>query len=204
MVKKKHILKLIATALIATFALFSLNSCEGTKKRNAMEGLSDLLRGNYISEISFSIPGSDSQYNGKATITRNGTLTRLDILSPEPYSGMSIEYDVMGLPSNVAVHFLGMSTELPTKALSKVNSVAVLFADDFSSALSKLHPESITEYSLPDETSGYCANLLYSGAEISVYFSDQGYIPYSLEYRSDEINADIVFDTFKPEITYKE
>lgn len=201
MVKKTHIAKLFAVILITVITAVTLYSCRGTKKQQAVTGLSDTLRGNYESEISFFIPGSDAEYNGKAKITRDGTITRLDILSPEPYSGMSIEYDVKGLPSSVAVHFLGIDTELPAKALSKVNSVAVLFADDFAKSLGKIHPESIAEYSLPDETSGYCATLLYSDAEITIYFSDESHIPYSLEYRGKEINADIVFDSFKPEIT---
>ncbi|MBR3996070.1 MAG: hypothetical protein IKI97_12420 [Clostridia bacterium] len=201
MVRKTHLSKLFAIVLITVISAFSLYSCKGSKKQQAVSGLSDILRGNYESEISFFVPGTDAEYNGKAKIIRDGTITRLDILSPEPYSGMSIEYDVKGLPSSVAVHFSGIDIELPAKALSRVNSVAVLFADDFTSALGKIHPESITEYSLPDETSGYCVTLPYSDAEITIYFSDESYIPYSLEYRGKEINADIVFDSFKPEIT---
>lgn len=204
MVKRTHLAKLFAIILITVIAALSLYSCKGSKKQQAVTGLSDILRGNYESEISFFIPGTDAEYNGKAKISRNGTITRLDILAPDPYSGMSIEYDVKGLPSSVAVHFLGIDTELPAKALSKVNSVAVLFADDFTSALGKIHPESITEYRLPDETGGYCATLLYSDAEITVYFSDENNIPYSLEYRGKETNADIIFDSFKPEISFEE
>ncbi len=185
------VLSLVVTAAI-------LSSCAGTKKQKAACALSDVLRGNYVCELNFNVRGKE-QYSGKAEITKSGTVTRLDILSPEPYSGMSIEYDTAGLPSSVAVHFSGMSTLLPSDAVARINPIASLFADDFASCLGKVSKDDITEYELEDRK-GLCASLLYSDARIIVYFSETGSVPYSLEYESDDMQADIVFDVFKAQV----
>ena len=97
------------------------------------------------------------------------------------------------------MHFSGMDVSLPTDAVAKINPVTSLFADDFAQMLSKLPSESIKEYETDDQK-GICASLTYNGADISVYFSSDGAVPYSLEYSSDKLRAELVFDTFKKEL----
>jgi len=187
------------TAAISVFAMMlSLCSCGASRKKKALEELSDNLCGSYTSEVSFRVPATNIAYEGKAQIAKKDTVTQLDISSPEPYAGISIEYDVKGLPSSVAIRFSGMETTLPRKAVSKINAVAVLFADDFASTLQSISTESITEYELADGKKGCCASLVYGDAQIALYFSAENGIPYSMEYRSDLINADIIFDSFHP------
>ncbi len=199
---KKTIIGTISKTIITTFLLLSvsllLTSCTASKKQKAAQSLSDILRSNYICNLSYTIRGSENEYTGKANITKNGYITRLDILSPDPYSGLGIEYNVSGLPESAAIHFLGMNTSLPIDSMASINPLASLFADDFASVLSKIPNDSITEYELEDKTA-FCATLTYSDADITICFSDDGSIPYSLEYSKD-ISAEITFDYFKPEI----
>lgn len=202
-ISRKRTLYVFCVLILSVFQLLSLSSCKGSKKSSALDNLSDSLRKDYTSEISFSLNGVSGDFSGNAEITRNGTVTRLDIHSPEPYSGISIEYDVKGLPSSVAVHFSGIDTTLPSEALSKVNSVAALFADDFATCLSKLPFDSITEYTLPEGETAYCTTLFYGGADITVYFSENGDIPYIIEYRGPSTSVDIKFDSFNPLVTYE-
>lgn len=200
---RKRIFYIFCVLILTAFQLLSLTSCNGSKKSRALDNLSNSLLGDYTSEISFGAHGATDSFTGNAEITRSGTVTRLDIHSPEPYSGMSIEYDVKGLPSSVAVHFSGIDTTLPSEALSKVNSVAALLADDFASCLAKLSFSDITEYTLPEGEIGYCAALFYGGADITVYFSENGDVPYTIEYRGESLSVDIKFDSFNPLVTYE-
>ena len=183
---------------IITASALILTACT-SKKQKAAENLSDALRTDYTSNISFTLDTSESRNFGNATVTKKDCITRIDIHSPEPYSGLSVEYNVKGLPDSIAMHFSGMDVSLPTDAVAKINPVTSLFADDFAQMLSKLPSESIKEYET-DGQKGICASLTYNGADISVYFSADGAVPYSLEYSSDKLRAELVFDTFKKEL----
>lgn len=191
---------IIKGALLLLFIWMTLlcSGCKGSKKQQAVRKLSENLRGDYTSEISFTVPEGSSELCGNAQITRSGTTTTLDIHEPEPFAGMSIEYDVKGLPSSVAVHFLGINTAVPSEALSRVNSIAVLFADDFASSIEKIAPESMIEYELENGSTGCCASVPYGDAEVTLYFDEVTGIPLLLEYRSESINTDIVFEHFNP------
>ena len=205
MAKKSGYLFKISATVLTVIMLISLFSCTGTRKRQALESFADVLRTDYESSITYSINGGDTEISGNAEIRREGTVTSLDILAPEPYSGMSIRYDVKGLPQSVAVHFSGMDTRLPTDAVSRINAIAVIFADDFASNLSKLSAEGLTEYEIPDSDgkTAYKADVKHGEADITVYFDRDG-IPLSLEYRSEAVNADVTFDSFLPYTITKE
>lgn len=194
---KKHF---ITTVTILTSFAVILTSCIASGKQKAVKNLSDAFRSDYISDLTFSVNTSNGEYNGTATVTRNEYITGIDIHSPDPYSGLSIEYNVKGLPESIAMHFSGMNATLPPDSIARINPITSLFADDFADTLSKLPKESIKEYELEDGK-GCCASLVYNGADISVYFSSDGSVPRSLEYSSDAMTAAITFDTFKPEIT---
>lgn len=176
-----------------------LCSCGKGSARKAVSELSDTFRGNYICEISFRL-GGDEEISGNGQITKNGTVVRLDILSPEPYSGMSIEYDTSGLPQSVAVHFSGISTTLPKGAVARLNPLSSIFADDFSSALAAVPNSSITEYEA-DGIIGLCASTSHGDSEVDIYFSSDGSIPYAMTLTSDGVSTDIVFDSFKAQET---
>ncbi len=188
----------LSVTLLLAFSAVAFCSCgKGTTK--AVENLSDVLRGNYVCDISFRLSGEE-EIIGKGQITRNGTEVRLDILTPEPYSGMSIEYDTSGLPRSVAVHFSGMNTSLPNGAVARLNPIASLFADDFAPSLAKVPANNITEYEA-DGISGLCASVQYGDSMANIYFAADGSVPYRLEVSGDDSDSEIVFDIFKAQET---
>ena len=170
---------------------------QGSKKERFVKSIADNLRTSYASELTFNIRTGEKSYDGTARLFRDMSVTRLDILSPEPFSGLSVEYDTAGAPSSVAVHFAGIDTTLPTEALSRINILASLACDDFLSMLSKTAGESITDYQISEDKSGYCTRVIYGEAEIDFCFSDDASMPYSFEYSSEDINASVVFTKFK-------
>lgn len=186
------------SAFIIVFVTMMFCSCSGNTGIKSASGLSDILRGDYECEISFTLGGDDT-VEGTGRITKVGTVTRLDILTPEPYSGMSIEYDTEGLPQSVAVHFSGMSIVLPEGAVERLNPIAALFADDFAASLSSLPKDSLTEYD-SDGISGLCATLKHGDADINLYFASDGSVPYALEYTKDGVCTDVIFNVFCPKV----
>lgn len=197
---KKHAAKSVFSLCFAIAVLFVLCSCMQSKKQRALNEISDILRTEYTSDVSFRINDGNYELAGTACIIKGDNITAFDIKSPDPYSGLCIEYDVSGLPSSVSVHFSGMDATVPKEAVTAINSVAVLFADDFASALSKTEVQSIMQYTLPNGGDGYCAQFVYSGADICVYFSSDVPLPSRFEYRSGDIEADVVFDSFDVKI----
>lgn len=187
--------KLLLIAVISALFLYSCTG--GGKKERFVKNIADNLRTSYMSELTFNIRTGEKSYDGTAQLLRDMSVTRLDILSPEPFSGLSVEYDTAGAPSSVAVHFAGIDTTLPKEALSRINILASLSADDFLSVLSKTAGENITEYQISEDKVGYCARVIYGEAEIVFCFSEDGNVPYSFEYSSDDINASVVFTKFK-------
>lgn len=183
---------------VLAFYAVILCSCSGNTAVKSASALSDILRGDYECEISFTL-GGDDIVEGTGKITKNGTVTRLDILSPEPYSGMSIEYDTEGLPQSVAVHFSGMSVTLPEGAVARLSPIASLFADDFAASLSSLPKNDMTEYD-SDGISGLCAAMKHGDADINLYFSSDGSVPYALEYTKNGVCTDVIFNVFCPKV----
>ncbi len=204
--KSKSIFRVAIKAItVMTVLTLILCSCSDSgKKERLVKNIADNLRTSYASELTFDIRYGDKSYNGTARLTRDMSVTRLDILSPEPYSGLSVEYDTAGAPSSVAVHFEGIDTTLPTEALSRINVLASLSADDFLSVLSNTAGENITEYEMSENEKGYCARVIYGEVEITFCFSAPGNTPYSLEYSSSDMSASIVFTKFKLDIEKQE
>ncbi len=176
-----------------------LTSCAVSKKQKAAQSLSDTLRSSYKCEISFTVHGKENDYTGNASVSKNGPVTKLDIHSPDPYSGMSIEYNVSGYPESIALHFSGMDVTLPENALARINPLTSLFADDFASVVSKLPNEAVTEYEKDGKTA-YCAVVPYANANVSLHFSDCGTVLYMMEYSSPDFSAELTFDSFKCEV----
>lgn len=193
--KTKKVLKAL---IIFPLVLCLLCSCtQAGKKRQLIKRITENLRSSYVSEITYSVRSGENILEGTARLTKDMTVTRLDILSPEPYSGLSVEYNISGAPSSVAVHFAGIDTTLPREALSNINIISSLAADDFLYLLSMVGGESITEYEMSENMRGYCASLTFGELSTQFCFSEDGNTPYSLSLSSDKISADIVFTKFK-------
>lgn len=193
---KRSIITLVVFPLIL---LFALSSCAG-KGQSALSNLCENLRSDYVAVLSFKTNG-DEPVIGECEISHGEALTSIRLKSPELLSGLSVEYDVSGAPSSVAIRFKDFDMELPKASLTKINAIASLAADDFISTLEKVDESNITEYELSEDEDGYIAVVPYGEAEITLCFSSDGNTPYSLEYSSSSLTVSVVFTSFKTLIT---
>lgn len=198
--KKSIVLKSAFVAVLGIFLIFVAGCGKEAKKQRALRTISEKLLSDYECRINYSFQSDGKTAEGQAEIIRSGTVTNLKILSPEPYSGLGIEYNTQGAPTAITVHFLDIDASVPQDALSKINAVASIFADDFANSLCKVSKESIREYDASNGSKGYCATVNYNGAEITLYFSESGIIPYFMEYDSKLQKVDMVFESFKNKI----
>lgn len=183
---------LFLALLSASVTLFSCT--EGHKK--SLIHLSDMLNSDYTANVSFTVSSENNQYAGCATITKDAFITRLDIHSPNPFSGLSIEYNIKGLPESIAMHFSGLSAMMPKDAAAKINPIASIFADDFASNLSKIPKSDISEYTDNSGAKGLYTSLAHNGANITLYFSPESSVPQLIEYLGKDCSASITFDNF--------
>lgn len=198
--KKIIVLKSASVAVLGIFLLFITSCGKEAKKQQALQTISEKLLSDYECHINYSFQSSEKTIEGQAEVVRSGTVTNLKILSPEPYSGLGVEYNTQGAPTAITVHFLDIDTAVPQDALSKINTVASIFADDFAQSICKAPKENIREYDASNNSKGYCATVNYNGAEITLYFSESGIIPYFMEYVSESQTVDIVFESFNNKI----
>ncbi len=191
--------------LLSVMLVAGLVSCtQGTRKKSMLESLTDNMHSSYTAEISYNLSASDFELAGDAIITKEKANTTLKLQSPEPYSGMTIDYDVAGTPESVAVHFSGIDTTLPTEAVSKINAIAQLFFDDFLDILSKQSSDKIAV--VENVNSGeneYFTQVPYGNSIVGVKFSEGDALPLYFEFTGDELSGNITFGSFETAVENK-
>lgn len=187
-------------ALLLAPCLFCLCACAAfpSKNEKSLRELSNVLLAPYAAECAFDVTIGENRAEGTVRLSRGGTFTRLDMTSPEPYAGLSIEYDTAGAPSSVAVHFDGIDATLPAGALANVTRFACLATDDFAAFLGGLSGENVTEVETAKGEIERCASLVYRGADVQVCYAEG--VPTRVLYSGDGARAAITITKFKPEI----
>ncbi len=184
------------TAILSLTLILSLVSCGDSGHKSLMR-LCRNLRSDYVCSLTFTSGSANSKTEGSAELSHGDTLSTLKINAPEPLSGMQIEYDTVGAPSSISVHFSGIDVSLPEGALARINRVAALSADDFVSVLEKVGADKVVEYDMQNGEVGYYAEVPYKEATVTLCFSKDGEVPYSLEYLLEDARASVKFDDFK-------
>ena len=185
--------------LLLLFCTAVLSGCGG-KNKASLGNLCDTLQSDYTCNITFTAKSGTEKVEGECETFHNEKLTSLKIKSPEQLEGLTVEYNTSGVPSSVAVHFKDFDAELPGSALSKINAVASLCANDFVEILRKVSSDKIIEYEITDEESGLLTVVPFGDAEITLCFSKDGNIPYSLEYVSQDMTVSVNISDFRLDI----
>lgn len=195
--------RLYLNFLLALLIIAGLVSCtQGTRKKSMLDTLSDNMHSSYTAEISYNLSSGDFLLSGDAIITKEKANTTLKLLTPEQYSGLTIDYDITGAPQSVAVHFSGIDTTLPTVALSRINAIAQLFSEDFLQVLTMQSSDKIAE--VENVNSGeaeYFTQVPFGNSVVGVRFSGNGEKPLCFEFTGDELSGNITFKSF--EITFE-
>ena len=189
--------------ILALLIVAGLISCtQGTRKKETLANLSDNMHSSYAAEISYNLSSGDFILSGDAIITKNKANTTLKLLTPEQYSGLTIDYDVTGAPQSVAVHFSGIDTTLPNLALSRINTIAQLFSEDFVQVLTMQGTDKISEVeNVNTGETEYFTQVSFANSLVGVRLSAQEEKPLYFEFTSDELSGNITFESF--EIAYE-
>lgn len=191
--------KLYLNVLFVLMTVAMLVSCtQEVRKKTELSNFSDNMHSSYTAEISYNLSAPDFALSGNAIISKEKANISLKLLSPEPYSGMTIDYDVTGVPESVAVHFSGIDTTLPNEAVSKINAIVQLFFDDFLDILSKQSSDKIAV--VENVTSGeneYFTQVPFGNSVVGVRFSESGALPLYFEFTGDELSGNIAFNNFQ-------
>ncbi len=198
--KKFPLWKLISLFFILVLiSLFVIACLPGSKKDEGLRSLCENLRTSYDSHLTFVIRTGGENIEGTARLSRDGAISTLQILSPEPYSDLCVEYDISGAPSGISVHFSGIDTTLPASALARINTIASLCADDYLTLLRNVPKDNISEIT---DTNGelFSVNFPYKNADTCLTFDGTSYYPLAFEYTDNDICASVVFEKFKLDI----
>jgi hypothetical protein len=116
-------------------------------KDNGAENLASKLFSNFLMESEYTISTNGETLSGSARVNK-GKTTRIDILAPDPYTGMSVESDASGAPSILSFSYSGINVEFTPEAFSKLNLAFQLMSPKVCAQLEKskrLKTQAITE-----------------------------------------------------------
>jgi len=183
---------LLFVLVVAVTGLFSCGDKTGRRE------LRKTMLSDFTSEIDYLIELEEKPVSGSAVITKNQRL-RLDILSPDPYSGISVECDVTGEAEVVSISYSGIKAEVPGKAMEKLVFLMNMMSESTASALGNQNAKDYKEcgeYLSEDykEAKPYEVCFTHDGAEyVFIYdsvtgmpleiFADNGYCKAEIKVR---------------------
>jgi len=193
--KKRGLAAFFAVVLM----LFSLCSC--TKKDGTEKLCEFLFSGGYEAEFDFTLSGGETPILGSATV-KKGEKVRIEFLSPEPFSSLSIESDELGEPGVLIFNYYGMRSPLPDKAMGKISLLLSLFGDGMPKGIGG--KEAIVE-KFSDDTDGdntkslmLCSFVRADGAKCRVIYDKTDGFPQKMSAENGEICAEITFTRITP------
>ncbi len=124
--------KLLWAAILAVFLTFMLASCSSDK--SGRKELADMMFSEYTAEVDFLFEYGESSVSGTARVTK-GENVRIDILSPDPYSGISVESDAADKAGVISISYSGIRADIRKDVLDKISLVLSMFSDTAASAV---------------------------------------------------------------------
>lgn len=189
---KRIVFLFIATNLI----IFSLYSCA---KNDGRAKLCDFLFSqNFEAEFDFSFIDDNGNeiISGSAKAFKNGK-ARIEFLSPEPLSSLTVESDEKGDAGVLIFNYYGMRTPLADGALTKVSALLGIFSDELprkvTSHEAKVFPKSDGEKSLAE-----CVFSLDGEREISIVFDKIGGFPEKIVEKREDFTITVTFTKITP------
>ena len=119
------------TAFLCCFGLLSCSEDKTGKHEFQKNMLSD-----FSAQVDFLVDFSGNPVAGKAEVTKSRTL-RIDIDSPDPFSGISVECDMAGNPGVVSISYSGIKAEVPKAAMEKFLFLMNMMSEETALQLEK-------------------------------------------------------------------
>ena len=114
---KKTLLTRFTAVVVLVLSFVLLFGC-GRDETGKSEFENNMLS-DFTAEIDYLIDFDGNPVSGSAVITKNDEL-RLDVISPDPYSGISVTCDASGKADVVSISYSGIKAELPKAAMEKL------------------------------------------------------------------------------------
>lgn len=191
--------KLITAFLIFLTVLFTLFGC--TKKDGSEKLCEFLFAGGYEAEFDYSFYDGQ-ELSGSAKVKKSDKV-RIDFLSPDTLSSLSVESDEMGEPGVLIFNYYGMRAPLPDGALSKVSLLLSFFSDEIPKGILS-DKASVSTYT--DEKGEFdkdiplkiCTFSGDDGADITVVFDASNGFPVRFSAVRDTKTVQITFTKLIP------
>lgn len=172
----------------------------GCTKKDGSEKLCEFLfSGGYEAEFDYSFSG-DRELSGSAAVKKNDKV-RIEFLSPEVFSSLSVESDEKGDPGVLIFNYYGMRTPLPEGALSKISLLLSFFSDEMPKGILS---ESAKVSDAADQNRSHekplkvCSFTKDDGTLVSVVFDASDGFPVSFSAVSETADIEIVFTKLVP------
>ena len=159
------------------FPLLSLPLLAACAGANHGEVLADALYAGCKAECNFTLTAKDTTVEGVMHIEKGDRLT-VDILEPQPYTGIRVETDCSGNNELFGIDYDGVSVTVPKDMLFRFGLLCAPFEDGFAAKIEALPPDAFEEYG---EEGDYSVSFPYGDGSGSVVFDGRSGIPKTTE-----------------------
>ncbi len=118
--------------------------CSCANNKYGLETLSDTLFCDYNAKIDYTFKTQSGELSGKASVTKGDTV-KIEVESPEPYSGLCAVSDEGGNPSVITISYYGIKSDMPDNMLPKLNLAMRIFSAEAQTEIFELKNDSIVE-----------------------------------------------------------
>ncbi len=162
--------KVIAFVLCITV----VTSCGDGK--NLAKLVCDNLYSSYSLCGAYCIEASGRRIEGELELLRSD-ITKINFLSPDEYSSISVSSDYSGKSDIISFEFSGIPADVPKSIATGLSLMLSLFSDSIPSAVSALDKEA---FSVNDNNGKATVQFSQNGIDYSLGFSSETGIPDSL------------------------
>lgn len=185
----------IIAVLLSVMAAMFLSGCKGDQyARNKFE---KAMFSDYTAEIEFVINSGKDSVCGTAIVTKKDTL-RIDVLSPDPYAGISISADFNDL-SVVSISYDGVKAQVPKNMLERLGAMLSVFSDKAAVGVEKAKKSAFgycEEISDAQSTLCECKTSNENIEYVFIYDKKSGY-PYEIYAKNDSGATEVKFKKIK-------
>lgn len=197
---KRNVIFKVCIAIMAVAMLMS--SC--TANKSGRKHLERILFCDYAAEIEYVFEYKDTTLAGTGRITR-GENVRFDILSPDPYTGISVQGDAADKIDTISISYSGIKADIPKSILNKLSLVLSMFSDTAANGIENApgtaFMQSESDYSCDflNECVPYEAHFSIGKTECVYTYDSITGIPLCLCADTGEVRAEIKIKKFKTE-----
>ena len=186
-VRHKNVFRML---LYAFLCLPMFAACAGA---NHGEALAETLYSDYNTDCRFTLAADDTVIEGVMHVEKDDRLT-LDILEPQPYTGIRVETDRSGDNEQYGIDYDGVSVTVPKDMLFRFGLLCAPFEDGFAAKIEALPPDSFTEN---EENGEIHVSFPYGDGSGNVVFDGRSGIPHTLKISVNETTAALTILRFE-------